>query len=661
MDLITLDFESPYCTKTGYSLQAKTCSTEDYVNDPRFQIFMCSVKINAEPTYLVEGNDEVIRHLRSMNLHRRAVLAQNMLFDGLVMERRCGIIPKLYLDTLSMARPIIGSYSKFLGLGALAKFFKLGAKGDEVVRADGKWTRADFSDYEWAEYGKYCVNDTDLCWRIYQRMRRHARPFLPPGIAPNGEPWMDASLKSKFIPFSDDELRTIDQTLRMYLQPKLELDLAVLEENQINTKKRKAEILAGMEVQGVTAKVLRSNDKFAELLRERGIDPPMKPSPASLKKNENPVKMTYAFGKNDEAFKALQEEYEDDLEITMLLNARISEKSTQEETRTAKLINIKKRYPKLRVPIAYSRAHTTRDGGTEGINLQNPPGVSKSRMRFAIVAPPGHVLIDADQAQIEARLVAVCAGQTNLVNQFAKGEDVYSKFASKLFKREVDRKKFEMRNGEKFYPDLKEGKVGKEGILGLGFEMGAEKFRLTLAGKAGIKEPIEVVKGYVDTYRTEFDKIPQLWGQCKAALFNAVTAGTWTDVSCVSIGPEGILFPTGMMIHYPNLDVSDSGRFIYQRAKDKYPQNLFGGKVTENFIQKLARDIVFGQALTIQKETGYRPVLRAHDALAFVVPEDKAEALGKIVLEIMASRPWWLPNVPLLAELKIGKSYGHTS
>jgi hypothetical protein len=691
MDLYTLDFESPWDRKTGYTLEKM--STEDYVNDPRFRILMCSVKRNAEPAYLLDGpQDEIIEHLRSLSLHRHAVCAQNMMFDGLVLERRCGIIPKLYIDTLSMARPICGSYSKRLGLGHLAKFFKLGEKGDEVVRSEGKFRREDFTDYEWAEFGRYCVNDTELCYRIYQRMRRHARPFLPKGMSPEGEPWMKSYPKgqSPFVPFSDDEMRTIDLTMRMYMQPQLELSLEVLEDNLVKTREKKAAILADMEVQGITGKVLRSTDKFVALLESKGVDVPLKPSPTDLKKGINPPRMVPALSKTDEGFKQLQEDYADDLEITMLLNARISEKSTQEETRTNRLIHIRKRYPKLRVPISYCSAHTTRDGGTQGINLQNPPKVDKSRMRYAIIAPPGHVIVDADQAQIEARLVAVCAGQHDLVEQFARGEDVYSLFASKLFKREVNRKlvsyngqvinpkngKIYERLGDKWVevgqlpvipanpgnrsPDEKEGKVGKEAILGLGFEMGAEKFRITLAGRAGIKEPIEVVKLYVDTYRATYPKIPELWGACKAALRDAVLAGRWTDVACVSIGPEGILFPTGMMIHYPKLGVTDTGRFTYRRAKDQWDQNLFGGKVTENFIQKLARDIVFWQANLIYRETGYRHVLRAHDALAHVVPEDKAEEFGKVVLEIMSQRPWWLPDVPLLAELKIGRSYGDT-
>lgn len=940
MDLVTLDFESPYCTKTGYTLTKM--SVEDYVCDPRFDLFMCGVTRNAVPAYLLAGpRREIIEGLRALDLHRHAVNAHNMMFDGLILERHCGIIPKLYIDTLSMARPIMGSYSKRLSLAALVKFFGLGEKGDEVIRADGKMSREMFTPYEWAEYGRYCINDTELCAALYQRMRRHSRPFALEGVAPNGEWWMDSKNVGKLIPFPDEEMRTIDATIRMYTQPKLVLNKTRLEANQVKTREKKAKILAEAEVQGVTAAVLRSTDKFATLLESMGVEVPLKPSPADIKNGKTPPRLVPAFGKTDEGFKALIEEYQEDLAVSTLLAARMSEKSTMEEKRTERLIHIAERYPRFRIPIGYCKAHTTRDGGEEGINAQNFPGAGKSEMRFAIEAPPGHVIVDADQAQIEARLVAVCAGQTNLVQQFRDGEDVYSAFASRLFGRKVDRKLVAHRtNGDKYFPDEKEGKVGKEcvgpdtlvltprgwvpivsvtlsdlvwdgitwvahqglsargekevlnlagvlatpdhevwtgdswaewhvvhtnpfhfqsalnsaslpssngsivieagaqrldvlaaqnqsshgitsvgeqvhdampaprkllggndggniracvqivptgsdfsieslryssdvrirrieisnttvcaesmftrngevtaarsslisslcpdgmihssnsiektvtgdtnpetydslpggsicetggesktsntvsatsklrspvfdllncgprhrftiltdngpivisnSILGLGFEMGAEKFRLTLAGRAGIKETIEVVKGYVDTYRTTYGEIPKLWGACKAALGEALMHGRWTDVGPVSIGPDGIRFPSGLPIHYPNLDW-DGRRYTYQRAKDKYPKGLFGGAVTENFIQKLARDIVFAQANKITRETGYRHVLRAHDAIAHVIPEDKAEEFGKVVLEIMSEPPSWLPNVPLLAELKIGKSYG---
>lgn len=668
MDLFTLDFETPYDSKSEFTL--KKMSTEDYVCDPRLSIFMCAVKRNAEPTYLLDGpQDEIIAHLRSLNLHKHAVSAHNMMFDGLLLQYRCNIIPKLYIDTLSMARPICGSHLKSLSLSSLVKFFGLGEKGDEVVRADGKLRRQDFTDYEWAEYGRYCVNDTDLDYRLYQRMRNHMRPTAPEGVAPNGEWWMDSANKPKLLQFPDEELRSIDATMRMYTQPQLVLNLKVLEDNQVITRKRKGKILAEMELRGITDAVLRSTDKFAALLESMDIEVPLKASPTDLKNKVDPPRMIPAFGKNDEGFKALQEEYEDDLEVSTLLNARVSEKSTMEEQRTDRLIHIAKRYPKFRVPIAYSSAHTTRDGGTEKINAQNPPKVDKSRMRYAIEAPDGHLIVDLDQNAIEARLTGVSAGSSKMVEQFARNEDIYSAMASDLYGRPVDRKKKALReDGSTYFPDYTPGQCGKGCILGLGFGMRSEKFRITLAGQYGVKTDFETADKYANIYHDKYPEIREHHTEIEQALYRAIRDKTRTQVGPVEIGPDGITFPTGMLIAYPNLihkSIKDKygkmrSRLFYRRAKDKFDSSMFGGKCLENFIQKLARDIVFWQANLITRETGRRHVLRVHDALAFVLPEGKAEEFKKVALEIMSRRPVWLPDAPLLAEAKIGKSYGDT-
>ena len=90
-------------------------------------------------------------------------------------------------------------------------------------------------------------------------------------------------------------------------------------------------------------------------------------------------------------------------------------------------------------------------------------------MRESIIAPKGHVIVACDSSQIEARVLAWLAGQSDLVKQFADGEDVYSKFASLVFGREINKKEHPQ---ERF--------VGKTSILGLGYSTGAVKLQQTL-------------------------------------------------------------------------------------------------------------------------------------------------------------------------------------
>ena len=168
-----------------------------------------------------------------------------------------------------------------------------------------------------------------------------------------------------------------------------------------------------------------SNQKFADMLREFDVEPPMKVSPTTGKD-------TYAFAKSDEGFKELLE-HEDD-RVQTLVSARLGNKSTLEETRTDRFIGIAQR-GKLPVPVRYYAAHTGRWGGADKINLQNLPsrGVNAKKLKKAIVAPEGYTIVEADSAQIEARVLAWLSEQDDLVSQFANGEDVYVKMAGRIY------------------------------------------------------------------------------------------------------------------------------------------------------------------------------------------------------------------------------------
>ena len=147
--------------------------------------------------------------------------------------------------------------------------------------------------------------------------------------------------------FPRQELRVIDLTLRMFIEPMLDLDLGLLEQHLEDTKDIKDKLLLDA---GVDKKDLMSNHKFAELLKGVGVIPPMKTSPTTGKE-------TYAFAKSDEAFKALLEH--EDVRVQALVNARLGNKSTLEETRTQRFIDISKR-GLLPVPVRYYAAHTGR-------------------------------------------------------------------------------------------------------------------------------------------------------------------------------------------------------------------------------------------------------------------------------------------------------------
>lgn len=405
--LIVLDFETFY-SKT-FSLRKLT--TEEYIRDERFEVIGVGVKVgNAAPQWFSGTKDETAKFLSTLPWGSAHLLCHNTLFDGAILKWIFGFAPKFYLDTLGMARAIHG-VEVGGSLAALSEHYKLGTKGDEVIYAEGK-NRADFTNQELASYGAYCVNDVELTHKL----------------------WLELSSA-----FPEDELKLIDMTLRMFINPILEVDDAMLNDRLEELRAEKLELLGSLkeklncENEEEVRKKLASNKKFAELLQEFGVEAPIKISPVTGKN-------TYALAKNDEGFIALTE-HEDPF-IQQLCAVRLGTKSTLEESRIERFIDIGKRNRgRLPAPLKYYGAHTGRWAGFDKINFQNLPSRDKRKktLKNAVVAPDGYVVINCDSSQIEARVLAWLAGQDNIVEQFANNEDVYSIFASIVFKRPISK------------------------------------------------------------------------------------------------------------------------------------------------------------------------------------------------------------------------------
>ena len=163
MAFITLDFETYYSKE--FSLTKLT--TEEYVNDPRFEVIGVGIKIDDGEPYWVAGN-AVESELKKIDWSESALLCHNMMFDGAILAFKYGIIPAYYFDTLCMARAVHGVDAGG-SLATLARRYELGEKGTEVVDALGK-RLTDFSPVALDKYGAYCLNDVDLTYRLFHRI-----------------------------------------------------------------------------------------------------------------------------------------------------------------------------------------------------------------------------------------------------------------------------------------------------------------------------------------------------------------------------------------------------------------------------------------------------------------------------------------------------------
>jgi DNA polymerase I-like protein with 3'-5' exonuclease and polymerase domains len=605
VDIITLDFETYYAQ--DYTLSKGT--TEEYIRSPRFEVIGVAVKVNDGPTEWFSGTHEETRaFLSRYDWANSFALAHNTMFDGAIMSWRFGIKPKVWLDTLCMARALHG-VEVGGSLKAVAERYGVGEKGNEVVNAKNK-RLADFTREELSRYASYCVNDVDLTRDVFKIMVEK---------------------------FPKQELKLIDLTLRMFIDPVLDLDTGLLETHLDKIKDWKDELL---DKSGTTKEDLMSNPKFAELLKGLDVDPPMKISPTTGKE-------TYAFAKTDEGFKALAED--EDVRVQALVAARLGNKSTLEETRTQRFIDISKR-GLLPVPIRYYAAHTGRWGGDDKINLQNLPsrGPNAKALKRSIIAPEGQMIVEADSAQIEARVLAWLAEQEDLVTAFTNKEDVYKKMASKIYGVQEE----DVTKEQRF--------VGKTTILGAGYGMGAPKFQLQLKS-FGTDIELHEAQRVIKIYREANDMISKLWKDANNSIKYMYQG------SVLQFGRQGVLevvdggvrLPSGLVMRYDDLRGEQDEKGVEYTYKTRRGRTrIYGGKVIENVCQGIARCIIGEQMLKIAKR--YRVVLTVHDSIACCVPYYEADDCKAYVEECMRWTPDWAKGLPVDCEAGIGVNYGDT-
>jgi len=605
MKIITLDFETYYAKDYGL----RKCTTEEYIRHEQFEVIGVSVKVDDGETEWFSGTKKDTKEfLKKLDWESSVAVAHNAMFDMAILNWHFDIRPRKIVDTLSMARALYGTEVGG-SLDALVTRFNLGVKGNEVLNALGK-RRLDFTPEEMEAYAGYCINDTELTYKLF-------------------------GVLAKDFPMS--ELNLIDLTIRMFTEPVIELDEARLMSHLQLVQIQKEQLMDKLSHERET---LMSNPKLAELLIDLGVTPPTKISARTGKE-------AYAFAKSDEGFKALLEH--EDSYVQAIVAARMGVKSTIEETRTERFISVARRGA-LPIPLRYYAAHTGRWGGSDKINMQNLP--RGSQLKFAMLAPEGYKFVDSDLSQIEARTLAWLAEQEDLLTAFERGDDVYKIMASAIYGKPVE----DIDKDERF--------VGKTTILGCGYGMGAAKFRAQLK-TFGKDLPQEECERIIEVYRSTYPKIPELWRAASKALDSMISnqSSPIGRAGAVMVeGTAGIRLPNGLYLKYPNLRkvTNEEGRteMVYdtKRGRSTIDNRIYGGKAIENVCQALARIVIGEQLLRVAKK--YKVAMTVHDAIGCIVPEAEEQTGKEFVEMVMKVRPKWAQDLPLDCEAFTGDSYG---
>jgi DNA polymerase len=557
----------------------------------------------------------------------------------MILAWRLGVKPKLWGCTLAMARPI---HAKDVGL-SLAKLvthYGLGYK-DQTVLHNTKGRRlADFTDEEIAEMRIYNAADVDQCYGLLRKLIPQTRK---------------------------DEVKLIDMTIRMLIEPQFESDAALLvntlTEEGIRKKAMLVEAARHMDVYdfamdddeaaGAALKVLSSANKFAAFLQTIGVDVPTKISNTTGK--EIP-----ALAKTDEAFLALQEH--DNPLVAVAAASRLDAKSTILQTRIQAFMDASNAHPtkKVPIPLKYYGADTTGRWSGWGYNPQNLPRINpynpkpSDALRKSLIAPAGYKVVVADLSGIELRVnhfLWQVPSSVELYKADPEKADLYKDFASKLYEIPYDEVTKVQRQ------------VGKVAHLGLGFGAGYITFQKVAKLMGGVDITEKESSDIVDRWRGEYGEITSGWRTCHAALPTIMRGAEGNAVDpwgMVVPVAEGLKTPKGL-IRYPDLRTEineDDNRkeFVYGHGRNK--ARIYAGKIDENIVQHLARCVIADNALAVQELTGLNPALMVHDELVYIVPEDEAECTLDTVQQVMRTPPEWWPELVTWSEGDIADTYG---
>lgn len=299
-----------------------------------------------------------------------------------------------------------------------------------------------------------------------------------------------------------------------------------------------------------------------------------------------------------------------------------------------------------------------------------------------------------DYSQIEARTLAWFAGQTDLVQAFADGRDVYCDMASIIYGTPITKKDFdeELRIAKR--------QLGKVTVLGCGYGLGAKTFQRQLDAKFAIDITLERAYEIIGAYRGRYQRIPDFWDTMerlyKVAVERDSKVITWENfragVRSQEFGGRKFAYiqmPSGRPLWYyqpkanipdewpdgtPKLSLGYKGRVV-PKADKKNPEGTgsgrggpttagghhsrdggqvftYGGKLTENVVQAFSRDVMADAMLRLDK-AGFPLVLTVHDE---IVAQAGADGLPEFK-RIMEKAPEWAEGLPIAVEAFATRRY----
>ena len=282
-------------------------------------------------------------------------------------------------------------------------------------------------------------------------------------------------------------------------------------------------------------------------------------------------------------------------------------------------------------------------------------------LRALIIAPPGHTLVGGDFSQIEARVAAWLGSEHWKLTAFREGRDVYCETATGILGRKVTKEE-----------DPVGRQIGKTAELAFGFGGGLNAWR-----QWDQTTTDEDVLAYRDGWRYNHPGILDMWKQLNNAALAAVTTGSaqkvgrvWFEAPLQEDSHEymRIKLPSGRRLYYFNPRVKDkrapwdpeqtiTAVHYYAQKMGRWMEvDTYGGKLFENIVQAIARDIMVEAMFRVDRRMPWlKPILTIHDEVLWQTEE--SVSLYQLE-EVMVTNPGWAEGLPSAVELWEGNRYG---
>ena len=648
---LVLDFETFFSADYCMGKSKNKISLIEYVMDSRFEFTGMGDAFISEtgavgPTNffrpgMLQSYFDTARMAYGLAFEKCTVVGQNLKFDCLILKEKFGITPKYTVDLLDL-----GNMHDPKAAHSLDKMGK--EWGAPVSKGDTnqfKGVRAKDIDYE--KMSKYCSGDIDITKFLIGAMLPviMARPEI--------------------------ELPLATHTLHMFLNTSFEIDVP-----RANILQQRMQLEMANAISAASAVVgedLGHDDiskptifvpMFKAVLEKHGEILPMK------KNDKN--QLIPALAKSDQAMEGLLHSPIE--EIRLLAEAKTAVGGWPGHIKKVKntVLQAKARGGMMSGQLGYCRGKTWRWGGVGGINQHNMGGRGRagrrthpliSEVRQTYKAPEGCILGILDFAAIEARNLAWQAGQTDLLEQFASGADIYSSFATDLFKSYVRKPKDTDPAPLSALYQLRRG-FGKDAILGCGYGMGSLKFYADCYINPSLrpffdsgKYDWEFIDKLIKLYRTKYAKIPELWSKVEKAWRFVTKFKSEERIVNDNLrfyhkdGATFIGLPSGRYIRYPGAKVTGKNDLSY-----KYAKGIWGGYLVENIIQSESRDILAESILRLDR-AGYWIALHVHDENVLILAKTGAEEDLAEAIRIMEIVPDWAKGLPINVEGKLSVRY----